>query len=683
MPTASAKNELFELLGTLCNGSITVAENEHLDFLLSNDPEAQQLYVRYLDIHLTLTDLDLLAYIDSEDMLPSRLIGLDLFDDSSLSADILPPSEQYSSLPSAPHAVSFIPSVYHNTVSFFSQELPFSLLIATLLTSLGLWICSMIYVSSSVEIAQHSTPLRPRATLDPTQNVVGKITGMVDCRWETEGFGLRDWGSERNIKTQKSKSLVFLGDKYTLASGLLEITYDTGAKVILQGPCTYEVESKTGGFLSVGKLTARLEKKRSGVRGQGSSLPSPARGRGAGGEGGQQSEKVASGQWPVASESDPKSRNPEIPKSPIPNPQSPVPAFAVRTPTATVTDIGTEFGVEVAKDGATDTHVFVGVVKLSSCKKDRNRYPELTLSAGQSMQVDRSGTINQKNVAHLPIGFVRRLPDRNTSTEYSKTVLADKPLFYWNFDELEGAAIEQIRHQSNQQLYPMGRPRRSVHTAIGSGLALGRAADFSKAAGCFRSSLLQQGTMPGAWAIEFWAQFTGDLLDHATQGIMDAGAESQYGRYNPAILFNGSSNDIGNTFIAAGCGYKPGNIDHCTRGGPQITDHLWHHVLVVFYGNGSFGVVDRVDIIVDAVKYTVQRHDFTSGFDMVGMLRVGATQDDLSETFQGRIDELAFYDLSMSTVQQIEHRAMEIARRHIQIAKLSRSDDSQIDKSSH
>ena len=39
----------------------------------------------------------------------------------------------------------------------------------------------------------------------------------------------------------------------------MEITYDTGAKVILQGPVTYEVESAVGGFLSVGKLTAKVE----------------------------------------------------------------------------------------------------------------------------------------------------------------------------------------------------------------------------------------------------------------------------------------------------------------------------------------------------------------------------------------------------------------------------------------
>ena len=43
----------------------------------------------------------------------------------------------------------------------------------------------------------------------------------------------------------------------------MEITYNTGAKVILQGPVTYEVESN-GGYLSLGKLTGKLEKRVSG-----------------------------------------------------------------------------------------------------------------------------------------------------------------------------------------------------------------------------------------------------------------------------------------------------------------------------------------------------------------------------------------------------------------------------------
>ena len=46
----------------------------------------------------------------------------------------------------------------------------------------------------------------------------------------------------------------------------MEITYDTGAKVVLQGPVTYQAESN-GGYLSLGRVTGKLEKG-SGVRGQ-------------------------------------------------------------------------------------------------------------------------------------------------------------------------------------------------------------------------------------------------------------------------------------------------------------------------------------------------------------------------------------------------------------------------------
>ena len=64
---------------------------------------------------------------------------------------------------------------------------------------------------------------------EPKTELVGRITGMVDCKWAGTAFD--------------SPACSF-GKKYELASGLMEITYDTGAKVILQGPVTYEVESR-------------------------------------------------------------------------------------------------------------------------------------------------------------------------------------------------------------------------------------------------------------------------------------------------------------------------------------------------------------------------------------------------------------------------------------------------------
>ncbi|MBU4398429.1 MAG: FecR family protein, partial [Planctomycetes bacterium] len=60
-------------------------------------------------------------------------------------------------------------------------------------------------------------------------------------------------------------------------------------------------------------------------------------------------------------------RSDHYPLSTNSNPQSliPNPLFSVRTPTAVVTDLGTEFGVEVDEAGVTESHVFRGKVKVA------------------------------------------------------------------------------------------------------------------------------------------------------------------------------------------------------------------------------------------------------------------------------------------------------------------------------
>ena len=63
---------------------------------------------------------------------------------------------------------------------------------------------------------------------------VGRITGMAECRWADP--------------QDAPPAAVPLGCKYELASGLVEISYQSGAKVILEGPCTYEVDSGRGRF---------------------------------------------------------------------------------------------------------------------------------------------------------------------------------------------------------------------------------------------------------------------------------------------------------------------------------------------------------------------------------------------------------------------------------------------------
>jgi len=213
---------------------------------------------------------------------------------------------------------------------------------------------------------------------------------------------------------------VALGRKYKLKSGLMEITYDSGAKVILEGPCDYTAESTTGGYLALGKLVARV-----GAGGEG---------RGAG--------EVASGQWTVDSMKDEGGRmkaesgRPNAaslatrhqPLATNPSPLSPLPSplFTVRTPTAVVTDLGTEFGVEVDENGDTTSHVFHGsiqvrlaeVLVVSEADGDDNSTRDVILHENESVRVGSvpempSATTVMESVHFTlpttPPQFVRRL----------------------------------------------------------------------------------------------------------------------------------------------------------------------------------------------------------------------------------------------------------------------------------
>ena len=278
--------------------------------------------------------------------------------------------------------------------------------------------------------------VRPKSSssvVDPEFVFVGRVTDMRDCTWKDD-----------NTATIIGAA-VSLGRKYSLSAGLMEITYRSGAVVILEGPCDYEVNSDVGGRLQLGKLVARVGK------------------------------KVASGQWLVAS------ANPQAAPAPSPQPPTPSlstlhsPLFTISTPTAIVTDLGTEFGVEVDKEGKTLSHVFRGLVGVRTANGSYTQI--VVLRENESVRVEKADDIGVVMITTgVDVGatpkFVRRMFEPPKLHEYAKMVLADKPLFYWTFDERYGSAVEQVRRLPNQQLYPYGGAVRSGHAALGSGLAL-------------------------------------------------------------------------------------------------------------------------------------------------------------------------------------------------------------------
>jgi hypothetical protein len=303
----------------------------------------------------------------------------------------------------------------------------FSYSVATVLLAiflLGAWSYTITHPdadSLAVKNSRSTMPSGDAAKTTPEFTFVGRVSGMVDCQWSDEATATSPGAA------------VALNRRYALKSGLMEITYDSGTKVILQGPCDYTVESPRGGFLNVGKLVARVGAG-GGGRGAGEAaiLPSPASGRGAGGEGIQPRSRSAltltlSGHHEVVGE-----RGPNF--NPTPHAPRPSPLFSVRTPTALVQDLGTEFGVEVLQSGETASHVFQGQVRVKvegpwdegreagdknpnpESPNSRIPNPEVILSAGQSARVEKDKTSGELKLlsgvhAAMPTQktFVRRL----------------------------------------------------------------------------------------------------------------------------------------------------------------------------------------------------------------------------------------------------------------------------------
>ena len=348
--TYEPPRELADLLGVLLDDAITPDENARLVEMLSGDVAARTFYRNFISTHAMMLWLQR----------SSRGVTPDDF--TIAEATPAAPLGRSSSL-------FFLSPTLHGAFGYLSSGWPVAYLLATVIFGIGALVGSHIYVSRYEHVANNSPPIATKHQLElqPKVETIGRIIGMVDCQWAK--------GSDPPL----NNDAVPLGREFELESGLVEIGYNTGAKVILQGPVTYEVEAN-GGYLAVGKLTGRLEK------------------------------KVASGQWSVARKSEISN-----PQSLISNPSLSTlhsPLFTIKTPTATVTDLGTEFGVEVTKEGRTTSHVFHGSVRLDVAGAAEPA--SIVLVENESARVEKDGSPEKRQVtlrrmAADPSVFVRQL----------------------------------------------------------------------------------------------------------------------------------------------------------------------------------------------------------------------------------------------------------------------------------
>jgi hypothetical protein len=355
IPNLPLVDELAELLEASCLGELTPAQERRLHELVCSDSDCRIHYVLFMNMHAMIERREGQAGRHASEMLESR--------DDRLTEAVAPPS---APLP------SFLGNAIHGATGYFSSGWPVAYLVATVILGIGLLIGGLTHVSRPVQLAkQLPSAAKVKQGPEPETAFVGRITGMVDCRWD-----------DLHAATIHGAH-VPLGRRYALASGLLEISYDTGAKIIVQGPATYEVESKDGGYLSVGKLTAKVEKKGND-------------------ECRMMNDKLRTVRNGIQHSS-----------------LSTQHLFAVRTPTAVVTDLGTEFGVEVSETGVTTSHVFRGSVRLQVATADGNTEGVArVLHEQESARVEKVGDdrVTVVGLSAQRVDFVRELPRQTVKT---------------------------------------------------------------------------------------------------------------------------------------------------------------------------------------------------------------------------------------------------------------------------
>ncbi len=182
-----------------------------------------------------------------------------------------------------------------------------------------------------------------------------RVTGVVNCEWP-EG-----------VTPLKFGDALALGDRLRLNKGLVQLTFDMGAKVVIEGPSDFVVASANSATLDAGRIAAVV----------------PKSGRG----------------------------------------------YTILTPTAEVVDLGTEFGVTVNDQGASEVHVFEGDVVARPRRGGASGAELIHAQKDEAIQFDAARDEGRKILADSA-KFIRRLLPAPSSQDLPRLPVA-KELSLW------------------------------------------------------------------------------------------------------------------------------------------------------------------------------------------------------------------------------------------------------------
>lgn len=279
----SAYSDFDRLLSRYLDGSASAADMTALEAQLANDDQFAEHVAQWCLAHRQISEL----------LTESKLH--DLMDQFS------------TTMPGLPREALREPRAERSTVLSWSQRLAWTGLAAAIL-AVAAWYLMLPTVPVEKQLADKG---RMQINLGEP---FATLTQIVDGVW-APGAPELHYGQPLR-----------LGDQVALESGMVKITYDCGAEIVLEGPCDYWMRAPMEGYLASGRITANVPRRAF--------------------------------------------------------------SFAILSPQVDMVDLGTSFGVEVGHRGRTELHVFEGEVLCSEPSKQQagQRNEVIHVTANNAME---------------------------------------------------------------------------------------------------------------------------------------------------------------------------------------------------------------------------------------------------------------------------------------------------------
>ncbi len=317
---------LDDLLSTVCDGQPGEEVYEQLGRRLSNDPAARQTYLEYLLVH---------AILQWDHAVPAANRNMPDEEPKDLNLVAIrrsPASEGCFQNKKSPQFGSLGIGFPAGLAGWTQGQFSLGIVLAAVLISSGLTAVAMRWQQAPAArgVTMLAAPMR-------AAEFVATLVNSSDVRWD------------RNERPMAQGARLPAGEM-RLAEGVMEIIFDSGVKVLLQGPAEFVPQSNRSGLLRRGRLVAQC--------------PSGSR------------------------------------------------PFVVQTPMAVAVGEDAEFAVEAAADGASKVHVYSGSVDVAGRNRSSTGVPRSHLAAGEALLIEAAPDAQLVPLAPQGDAFVRWLPDR-------------------------------------------------------------------------------------------------------------------------------------------------------------------------------------------------------------------------------------------------------------------------------